>query len=384
MIVRRDAAHVVVDGRQDRDRLLGHVNAGEDLGRFRDARQAGVQDLGIQVIQVQEDVVLVRAHAAAFADFDGHGARNHVARCQILHGRRIALHEALAFGVGQIAAFAAGALCDQAAGAVDAGRVELHELHVLQRQAGAQHHGVAVAGAGVGRGGREVGAAVTAGGQHHHLGAELVQLAGVELKRGDARAGAVLHDQIEGEVFDEELHLAADRLAVQGVQDGVTGAVGGGAGALHRAFAEVAGHAAEGALIDLALVGAAEGHAPVFQLINGLRRVADQVFDGVLVAQPVRPLDGVVHVPLPGVLAHVAERGGDAALGRHGVRAGREDLGDASDLQALLGGAEGGAQAGAPGADDDDVVFVIDKLVSSHGGIRLRPAAGPSPAPDAR
>jgi hypothetical protein len=30
------------------------------------------------------------------------------------------------------------------------GRVELHELHVLQRQSGAQHHGVAVARAGVG------------------------------------------------------------------------------------------------------------------------------------------------------------------------------------------------------------------------------------------
>src|SRR5690606_21341532 len=97
-------------------------------------------------------------------------------------------------------------------------------------------------------------------------------------------------------------------------------------------------------------------------------RVADQVFDGVLVAQPVRPLDGVVHVPLPAVLAHVAERSGDAALRRHGVGAGREDLGDAGDLQALLGGAESGAQARAAGADDDDVVFVINKLVSSHGG----------------
>ena len=41
-----------------------------------------------------------------------------------------------------------------AARAVDAGRVGLHEFHVLQRQAGAQRHGVAVAGAGV-RGGAE-------------------------------------------------------------------------------------------------------------------------------------------------------------------------------------------------------------------------------------
>jgi hypothetical protein len=172
VIVGRNAAHIVVDGRQDRDRLLGHVDAGEDLGAFGDARQALVQDLRIQVVQVQEDVVLVRTDAAAFADFDGHGAADHVARGQILGGRRIALHEALAFGIGQIAALAARALGDQAAGAIDAGRVELDELHVLQRQAGAQHHGVAVAGAGVGAGGAEIGAAIAAGGQHDHLGAE--------------------------------------------------------------------------------------------------------------------------------------------------------------------------------------------------------------------
>ena len=74
----------------------------------------------------------------------------------------------------------------------------------------------------------------------------------VELPGGDAGAGAVLHDQVEREILDEELDLAAHRLAVQGVQDGVAGAVGGGAGALHRALAVVAGHAAEGALVDLA------------------------------------------------------------------------------------------------------------------------------------
>jgi hypothetical protein len=211
-----------------------------------------------------------------------------------------------------------------------------------------------------------------------------VQGAVVQLPGGDARTGAVLHDQVEGEVLDEELDLATDRLAVEGVQDGVAGAVGGGAGALHRAFAVVLRHAAEGALIDLAVLGAREGHAPVFQLIDGLGGLADQVFDGVLVAQPVRPLDGVVHVPFPGILAHVAERGGDAALGRHGVGPGREDLGDAGDLQALLGGAERGAKARAPGADDDDVVFVINEFVVGHLRSRNRPAAGPSPAPGAR
>jgi hypothetical protein len=51
-------------------------------------------------------------------------------------------------------------------------------------------------------------------------------------------------------------------LAVQRVQHGVAGAVGGGAGALGDALAVIRGHAAEGALIDLAVLGAAENGTP--------------------------------------------------------------------------------------------------------------------------
>src|SRR5690606_39392415 len=95
----------------------------------------------------------------------------------------------------------------------------------------------------------------------------------------------------------------------------------------------------------------------------------------VLVAQPVRTLDGVVEVEAPVVLAHVAERGGDAALRRHGVRAGREDLGDAGGTQALVGEAEGRAEAGAAGSHHDHVVLVFGDLVGvGHVG-RLRQAS---------
>src|SRR5262249_6493975 len=82
------------------------------------------------------------------------------------------------------------------------------------------------------------------------------------------------------------------------------------------------GHAAERPLIDAAVLGARERHAPVLELVDRRRRVAAQVLDRVLVAEPVGSLDGVVHVPAPVVLAHVAERGGDPALRGDGVRAG--------------------------------------------------------------
>ena len=151
------------------------------------------------------------------------------------------------------------------------------------------------------------------------MGAEAVERAVFDAQRHDAAAGAVLHDQVEREILDEELGRVAERLAVERVQHGVAGAVGGGAGALRDALAVVGGHAAEGALIDLAVLGAREGHAVMLELVDRGRRLAAEIFDGVLVAEPVRPLDGVVHVPAPVVLAHVAERGGDAALRRDGV-----------------------------------------------------------------
>ena len=335
------------------------------------------------MVEVQEDVILLLADAAAFADLDGHRARDHVARGEILGRRRIALHEALAFGIDEIAAFAARAFGDEAARAVDAGRVELDEFHVLQRQAGAQRHRAAVAGAGMRRGAGGIGAAIAAGGENGGLGAEAMQRAVVELQRDHAAADAlVVHDQVDGEELDVEFGGVPQRLAVHGVQHGVAGAVGGGAGALRLALAVVQRHAAERALIDLAVFGARERHAPMLELVDRFGRVAHHVFDRVLVAEPVRPLDGVVHVPAPVVLVHVAERGRDAALRRDRMRAGRKHLGDAGGAQAGFAAADHGAQAGAAGADHDDVIGVVfDRIGVAVGGRTTLPfAALPLPS----
>ncbi len=262
-IAGRDAAHVVVHRGQDRHGLLGDVDPGEDLRGLRDAGQALVDQRRVQVLDVQVDVVVLGADAAALANLQGHGAADHVAAGEVLGRGGVALHEALALGVGEIAALAPHPLGDEAAGAVDAGRVELHELHVLQRQAGPQHHGVAVASLGVGAGAGEVGAPVAAGGEDRHVGLETVNAAVVQVPGDQAAAGAVLHHQVDGEVFDEELRVRPEGLLIEGVKHGVAGAVGRRAGALGDALAVAGGHAAEGALVDLALRGPAEGHAVV-------------------------------------------------------------------------------------------------------------------------
>ena len=149
----------------------------------------------------------------------------------------------------------------------------------------------------------------------------------IEVPRQHALAGAVLaHDQIEGEIFDEEFRLMAQALLIERMQDRVAGAVGGGAGAERNALAVIGCHAAEGALIDAAILGAREGHAVMLELDDRLRRHLAHIFDGVLVAEPVGALDRVVHVPAPIVIAHIAECGGHAALRGDGVTARREQL----------------------------------------------------------
>ena len=91
--------------------------------------------------------------------------------------------------------------------------------------------------------------------------------------------------------------------------------------------------------------------------------LAAHELDRVLVAEPIGALDGVVEVPAPVVLAHVAEGGAHAALGRHRVAAGRKHLRDARGGEAPGGEAEGRAQPGPAGADDDHVVGMLGERI---------------------
>ena len=62
----------------------GHVDAGEDHGRLGDAWQPLCELLGGEVVELEVAVVLLGSAAAPLADLDGHGARDDVARGQVL------------------------------------------------------------------------------------------------------------------------------------------------------------------------------------------------------------------------------------------------------------------------------------------------------------
>ena len=79
----------------------------------------------------------------------------------------------------------------------------------------------------------------------------------------------------------------AQRLTVKRVQDRMACAVGSGAGTLGRAFAEIRRHAAEGALIDFAFFGARKRHAEMLKLIYRFWRMAAEILDRILIAEPV-------------------------------------------------------------------------------------------------
>ena len=364
VVIGRDPAHVVMHRRQDGNGRPGDVHSGENVGRLCDPGQAFVDHIRSQVFQVQVEVIPFRANSAPLPDFDGHGAADHVTGSQVLGIGGVTLHEPFTLRIGQVTALAAHPFGNQHTGAVNAGRMELNEFHVLQRQAGAQYHGIAVTGAGMGGGTGEISASIPPRSQDHGVGAKAVQFPLFQVPGQDSPAHTcVVHDQVDGKIFNEKFGIMLQGLLVQGMQDGVTGAVGSGAGTLRRAFTEVSRHSTERTLINLAVYGTREGYAVMFQFDHCSSGLLAHIFNGILVAQPVRPLDGIVHVPAPVILAHIAQGRAHAPLGRNGVTAGGKDLGDASRFQLFLGHAEGGAQPGAAGAYHNNIVFMLNQLV---------------------
>ncbi|CAD6563468.1 hypothetical protein LMG24235_08715 [Paraburkholderia sabiae] len=380
--VRRNAAHLVVDGRHDGDRLLDAVDVRELQRDFADRRQTLHDRLGADVRQVEQHVVLVRTDAAAFLDFLVHRARDEVARRQILQRRCIALHEALAVRVAQNAALAAHAFRDQHAGTGDARRVELPEFHVFERDACACSHAEAVARVDERIGRRREDPARAARGEQRGLAFEDVDVARFHFERGHAEHVAFgVADQVQRHPFDEERGLRRDVLLVQRVQQCVARTVSGSARALDRLLAVVRRVAAERALVDRAVRVTVERHAEVFQFVDGVRRFAAHELDRVLVAEPVGALDRVVEVVVPVVFAHVAERGADAALCGDGVRTRREHLREHAHGEARARELQRGAHPGAARADDDHIELATRQRIldCNHSFTLSRESAQRSP-----
>src|ERR1700688_478298 len=98
----------------------------------------------------------------------------------------------------------------------------------------------------------------------------------------------------------------------------------------------------------------------MFQLKDCRDGLPAHVLDRILIAEPIRPFDRIVHMPLPTVFAEIAKTSCNAALRGYRVTACRKNFCNASCRQAGLDGALSGAQTGT---DDDDIKRMVDELV---------------------
>ena len=131
-------------------------------------------------------------------------------------------------------------------------------------------------------------------------------------------------NQILRRPFHKELRIGTDVLLIQSMQHCMTGTVGNRASTFYRALAMFGSMAAERTLINFAAFDAVKRHTHVLQLNHCFRRGATHKLNRILVAQPVGTFHGIVHMPVPTVLLHIAQRGGNTALRRYGMRTGRE------------------------------------------------------------
>src|SRR5690606_29804585 len=199
-------------------------------------------------------------------------------------------------------------------------------------------------------------ATCTTGGQNDLLAFKDIDFAGFHFQRGDAEnVACFIAQEVECHPFNEELGTGRHVTLIKRVQHGMTGTVSGGTGALDRLFAEVGSVTTEGTLVNGAVRVAVKRHAEVLKLIHGVGRFTAHEFDGVLVAEPVGTFHRVVHVPVPVVFAHVAQRGADTALSGDSMRTGREDFGENGYRQPRFSQLKGTTHAGPAGAYDHHI-----------------------------
>ena len=243
--------------------------------------------------------------------------------------------------------------------------MELDKFHILQWQASAQDHAAAIAGAGMRRSCGEIGAAIATSCQHDSVALKPVYAAIFHAHGDHAAAFAIFHDEVEGEIFNEEIRVIFQALLIQSMQHRVTGTVGCRCGTLYRrAFAHILHMAAKGPLVDSAVGVARKWHAGMFQFIDRSRCLTHHIFDGILVTEPIGALNRVIHVPGPMVRRVVAKRCRNPALRRDSVRTRWEYLGNASRFQTRFRTAHGSAQTRTASADNDGVIYVVNNLIS--------------------
>jgi hypothetical protein len=151
-------------------------------------------------------------------------------------------------------------------------------------------------------------------------------------------------------------------LLIEGLENHVTGSVGGIAGTPYRGLAEVTGMPPETPLPDFSVGGTGKGKALVLQIIHGTDGIFGENHGGFLVHQVVPALHRVEGVPFGLILFIVAQGGADAPLRSSGVAPGRVKLRNNRGFRALAG-FQRGVEPGTSGTDNHCVKFMYQDLL---------------------
>jgi hypothetical protein len=258
-------------------------------------------------------------------------------------------------------------LGNETSSAIDTSRVELNEFKVLEWEASTSDHSITVTRASVRTRAAEVGTAITTSGQNSLVRSEAVQSTVLHVECNDTDTFTTFHDQVQCEVLDEEIGVVSERLAVKSVEKRVTCAVGGGSTPVSLSTLPIMKRlTAEGTLVDFPFLRSREGDTEVLKLNYGAGSFTTHVMNGVLVTEPVRALDlldtmrheplnisrhthRIIHVPSPIILRHITKSRIDTALSSDSMATSREQLRNASSLEACLCKTKSSTQAGTTG-----------------------------------
>jgi hypothetical protein len=102
---------------------------------------------------------------------------------------------------------------------------------------------------------------------------EAVERTVFHAERNDSSTFAILHNQIQHKVLNEELCVVSERLAVKSVEEGMTGTIGSCSTAVClTAFAIIQRLTTNGTLVYLSIFGTGEWNTIMFELETDIGR----------------------------------------------------------------------------------------------------------------
>lgn len=113
---------------------------------------------------------------------------------------------------------------------------------------------------------------------------------------------------------------------------------------------ELSGLATKSTLVDGTVFISRERYTIVLKLYDSSGGLAAHVLDRVLITQPIAALHSIITVPAPVVSVGISNGSVDTTLSRNRVRTGREQLGDASGIEASFGQTQSSAKTSASSA----------------------------------